>query len=82
MPVIVAVVLKGLPRALRLRSVVAAAGEAFVRCGRGENGGALLKEESDVAFEMDGVAQVDAGGEGDGSAACVGCGIDGCINSR
>ena len=55
-PVIVAVVLIGLPRALRLGSVVAAAGEAFVRCGRGENGGALLKEESDVALEMDGVA--------------------------
>ena len=56
-PVIVAVVLIGLPRTLRFGRIVAAGGEAVVGSGRGEDGGALLEEERDVALEMDGVAQ-------------------------
>ena len=49
--------------------------------GRGEDGGALLKKEGDIAFEVDGVAGVDAGGEDDGAAAGIrggfDCGVDG-----
>ena len=42
-PVIVAVVLIGLPRALRLGGIVSAAGKAVVGSGRGEDGRALLE---------------------------------------
>ena len=61
---------------MRLGCIVSAAGKAVVRSGSGEDGRALLKEERDVALEMDGVAGVDAGGEDDRAAAVVGCGID------
>ena len=80
-PVIVAEVLVGFPGALRLGKVISSGGQAIVWGGRGEDGGALLKKERDVALEMDRVAQVDASGEDDGSAACIGGGIDGRINS-
>ena len=63
-PVVMAVVLIGLPGALRFGEVVGAGGgDAFHGAGRGEQDGTVIEMEADIALEMDGVGEVDAGGE-------------------
>jgi hypothetical protein len=70
MPVVVAVVLEGLPWTLRLGVVVASGSEAFVGNGFGEEDGAVVEVQGDVAFEANRETGVSACREINGAAAC------------
>ncbi len=84
MPVIVAVVLVGVPRGVGFGGVVGAAELAGGLAGQGrvggEEDGALAEEEVDVAFEPDGEAEVGAGGEDHGATTGGGGGGDGGVD--
>src|SRR5579871_2425728 len=84
MPVVVAVVLEGLPGIVGFSCVVGASVVAGGLAGEwgvcGEDGGALREVEIDVAFEVDGEAEPCARGEEDCAAACGCCGFDGFVD--
>ena len=77
-PVAVAKVLKLVPR-VGLGRIIAAAG-AFGRRVRGHNGRARIERQSDVALQVDGVAEIAARRETNDAATCCGCGVDGFVN--
>ncbi len=84
MPVIMAVVLIGLPGVVGFGCVVGASVVAGGLAGEwgvcGEDGGALREVEIDVAFEMDGEAEPCACGEEDCATACGCGGFDGFVD--
>ena len=67
-PVIVAVILVGLPRALRFCGVVASVGRALCGSGCGEDCGALIEIEAHLAFQMNRVARISSGRKVNGAA--------------
>ena len=58
-------------RILRFGRVIAAARKAGERHGGGEQGGATVEPQGDVAAQMDGVAGIGAGWKIDGAAAAL-----------
>ena len=84
MPVVVAVVLEGVVGGVGFGGVVGAThvsgGLAGERGVSGEDGGALRQVQIDVAFEVDGEADVGSGGEVDGTAAGCCCRLNGFVD--
>ena len=84
MPVVVAVVLIGIPLGLRFRGIVDAAvvagglaGQRRVGC---DDGAAFFKVQAHVALEMDGEAEVHARREEDYAAAGICGGFNGAVD--
>jgi len=79
-PMIVAVVLVGLPWALRFGVVVTSGGGALQVSGCSEDRGALVEIEAHLALQMNRVARVSSSRKINGAATCGRGGVNGTID--